>query len=75
MVTVACKECGFAIRVTGKGRPDYNVKSDNAAFVQKCKTFANKVTPGEKNIPLTQHMTNCSHLRKAATAALLPDAL
>jgi hypothetical protein len=73
--TIACKECGFSIQTSGKGRPDYRVKASNDEFVKRCKTYESMGATDKTAVPIAQHMTNCPHLSRSVTAALLPSAL
>jgi hypothetical protein len=75
MRSIACKECGFSIKVTGKGKPDYTVRSDEGEFIKKCKSFEGLSAVEKTSVPISQCMTNCPHLSRAVTAALLPSAL
>lgn len=75
MPIIACTECGFSIQTTGKGRPDYGVKSDESDFIKKCRSFERLGSEIRMAVPVADHMTNCPHLTRAITAALLPSAL
>lgn len=74
MKQIVCKKCGFALQVTGKGAPDYNLKYDGEEFMKKCSHILSDLSI-DKSVSVSKLMTNCPHLSKCVTEVLMPDAL